>query len=177
MYVQVTPVVDYTVRKLCCRPYPGHDRGKKTGCPNYNVKEGCPPAAPLFDRFFDLTRPVFVIYNAFDLEGHVQRMRAAHPNWSDAQLKCCLLWQNGARKQLSKHLVEFLNKHPDYIAAVAGYRGIEKDLGPLFARVVPSSPEAMGVNVTQTMASAGIHLEWPPEKVAYQVALAGIKKA
>ncbi len=174
MYVRVNPIVDYRVRKLCCRPYPGHDRGKRTGCPNYNLKEGCPPAAPFFDKVFDLNQPVFAIYHAFDLDKHVQKMKAAHPNWSDAQLKCCLLWQNSARKQLSKNIVNFLMEHPEYAVSVAGYRGIEKDLGALYAKILPASPEAMGVDVTQTMASAGIDLEWPPVKVAYQIALAGI---
>lgn len=175
MYIQVSPIVDYTVRKLCCRPYPRHDRGKRIGCPNYNLKEGCPPAAPFFDKVFDLTRPVFAIYNVFDLEKHVKKMKAAHPNWSDAQLKSCLLWQNGARKQLSKNIVIFLMEHPEYTVAVAGYRGIEKDLGDLYPKVLPASPEAMGVDVTKTMASVGIYLEWPPDKVTYQVALAGVK--
>jgi len=37
-------------------------------------------------------------------------------------------------------------------------------------------PEAMGVNVTETMKRVGIELEWPPVNVAYQIALAGIFK-
>jgi predicted metal-binding protein len=37
-------------------------------------------------------------------------------------------------------------------------------------------PEAMGVNVTKTMSNAGIILEWPPENIAYKIAIAGILK-
>ena len=36
-------------------------------------------------------------------------------------------------------------------------------------------PEACGVNLTATMQKIGIELEWPPENVAYQIVLAGIK--
>jgi len=177
MFNQVYPVIDHTVRKLCCRPYLGHDKGKNIGCPNFNRKEGCPPKAPLFDNVFDLREPVYAIYNIFDLAAYVQKMKAGHPDWSDAQLRCCLLWQGRARKQLAKHVMEFITAYPRYNVSMAYYRGIEKDLGPVYGRIIPASPEAMGVNVTETMANAGIHLEWPPVKVAYQIALAGVKKS
>lgn len=177
MFIQVHPVIDHTVRKLCCSPYPGHDKGKNIGCPNFNKREGCPPKAPLFDKVFNLNEPVYAVYNLFDLNAHVHKMKAAHPNWSEAQLRCCLLWQGRARKQLAKNVADFIMAHPLYDVSMAHYRGIEKDLGPLYGKIIAASPEAMGVNVTETLASAGISLEWPPTKVAYQVALAGIKKS
>jgi len=34
----------------------------------------------------------------------------------------------------------------------------------------------MGVDVTATMRSAGVELEWPPRKIAYQVYLVGVPK-
>lgn len=37
-------------------------------------------------------------------------------------------------------------------------------------------PEAHGVDVTTTMLSLGVKLEWPPVTVAYQVALLGVAK-
>ena len=169
MFKQVNPIIDYSVRGLCCQPYLGH----KTGCPNFNHKQGCPPQAQLFDKVFDLNKSVFVIYNAFDFESHVKRMKVANPKWTHAQLTCCLYWQNTARKQLTKELAYFMITHPDHYIAVAFYKGLDKDLGPLFKRVIPSPPEAMGVNITKTMAGIGIELEWPPVNLAYQVALAG----
>jgi hypothetical protein len=129
----------------------------------------------LFDKVFNLAEPVYAIYNQFDLDAHVQKMKAGHPNWSDAQLRCCLLWQGRARKQLAKQVSEFIMAHPLYDVSMAYYRGIEKDLGPLYGKIIAASPEAMGINVTGTLADAGINLEWPPTKVAYQVALAGLK--
>ncbi len=175
MFIQVQPVIDYTVRKLCCSPYPRHDKGRNIGCPNFNHKEGCPPKAPLFDKVFNLNEPVYAILNKFDLDAHVQKMKAGHPNWSDAQLRSCLLWQGRARKQLAKQVSEFILTHPQYDVSMSYYRGIEKELGPLYGKIITASPEAMGVNVTKTLADAGIILEWPPIKVAYQVALAGMK--
>ena len=169
MYKQVTPIIDCSVRSLCIKPYPGH----KNGCPNFNYKQGCPPRAKLFDKAFDLSQPVFAIYNAFDFKSHVERMRAANPTWTQRQLTCCYYWQNTARKQLTKELAYFMITHLDYHVAVAFYKGLDKDLDPLFKKVIISPPEAMGVEITKTMASIEVELEWPPVNVAYQVALAG----
>jgi hypothetical protein len=36
------------------------------------------------------------------------------------------------------------------------------------------APEAMGVNVTETMKNAGVVLEWPPENIVIKVAFIGI---
>jgi hypothetical protein len=39
--------------------------------------------------------------------------------------------------------------------------------------MIDDCPEAGGVNVTETLRLAGIYLEWPPQRVACQVALGG----
>lgn len=151
--VQVNPVIDYSVRGLCVKPYYNHPKG----CPNFNKKKGCPPNAELFDKVYDLTKPVYAICNIFDLRSHIERMREKHPDWTDRQLRCCLYWQSKARKELMKHIKEFYREY-----------GLEYK--------VETCPEAMGVNITETLKNVGIILEWPPETVAYQVALAAIKK-
>lgn len=154
LILPVVPVIDHTVRKLCTRPYHGHPKG----CPNFNKKPGCPPAALNFDLVYDLTKPVFAICNIFDFKGHVEKMKAKHPDWSEYQLRCVLYWQGGARKHLKAHILDFLREHQSQ-----GYR-------------IETCPEAMGVNITETMKSAGVILEWPPQNVTYQIALAGIRK-
>lgn len=83
-------------------------------------------------------------------------MKEKHPEWSERQLKCCLYWQPGARKKLKQNIVDFLKIFNEYS--------------------VTACPEAMGVDITSTMKSAGITLEWPPEKYTYQIAMAGKKK-
>lgn len=84
---------------------------------------------------------------------HVEKLREKHPLWSYRKLACCLYWQGKARKQLREIVDLFLNENP-------GYKVIY-------------TPEACGVNVTATMESIGINLEWPPDKTTYQVAIAG----
>jgi hypothetical protein len=143
-------VVEPRMRGLCRLPYPGHPRG----CPNFGRKAGCPPSCPMIGDAIDLGRPVFAIVNEFDLAAHVLRMRLRHPGWSERQLVCCLYWQPTARKHLTAKLMAFLAAHPDYVS--------------------DACPEAGGVNVTETLRRAGLELEWPPVKVARQVALAGI---
>lgn len=151
--IPVIPVVDYSVRGLCIKPYPGH----KEGCPNFGKKKGCPPEAKMFDTVYDMSKPVFAIINKFDFAGHVNRMKELHPEWSERQLECCLYWQPRARKQLLENIKHFLKNHP-------GYK-------------IESCPEAMGVNITETMTNSGLILEWPPKQWAYQIAIAGIPKS
>jgi predicted metal-binding protein len=150
MVLQVVPVIDAKMRSLCKKPYPNHPKG----CPNFGSKEGCPPDAKMFGQVFDLAQPVCAVVNRFDLGAHRERMRAKHPNWSQRQLDCCLYWQNTARNQLELRVDAFLLDHPGYTATYC--------------------PEAMGVNVTATLAAVGVRLEWPPDKWAHHVALVGV---
>lgn len=152
--IKVNPVIDYSVRGLCRKVYHGHPKG----CPNYGKKKGCPPEAEYFDKRYDLSKPVFAIANTFDFKAHTDRMRTLHPDWSDRQLKCCLYWQRGARNELLKHIRQFLKQY-----------GLEYK--------IETCPEAMGVNVTETMKNAGILLEWPPETITYQIAFAAIERS
>lgn len=149
MWSQASPVHDLTVRRLCCRPYAGHPRG----CPNYNRRTSCPPHARTLKTVLDLSRPCYCLWNAFDLFAHVECMKARHPAWSTRQLYCCLYWQGTARAQLKQIVTEFVRTHP--------------------RTLIVACPEACGVNVTATMKALGVSLEWPPRKIAYQVALAG----
>jgi hypothetical protein len=156
-HANVQPVIDYSVRGLCAKPYPRHPKG----CPNHGRRETCPPAAPLFDVVYDLSRPVIAVWNVFDLEAHVAKMRAKHPGWSQAQLVNCLYWQGTARKQL-RYMVSDAMVH----ARVHGGSGVTGE----------TCPEAMGVNVTATMRLLGVDLEWPPVTKTVQVALLGWRR-
>jgi predicted metal-binding protein len=135
------------MREFCRRPYFNH----KNGCPAFGKKQGCPPDAPLFDKYFDIKQEIFAVVNKFNLRKHVERMKEKHPKWSYRQLVCCLYWQPKARKRLEKKI-----KRID-----------RKDL------VVSRCPEAMGLNVTETLANAGLELEWPPVNIVCQVAVVG----
>lgn len=150
----VIPVIDRSVRGLCAKPYPGHPKG----CPNFRKKDGCPPAAPLFVDTYDLSKKVVAVWNVFDLAAHVDRMRLKHPDWSWAQLTCCLYWQGTARKSLRDAI------------KLATYELRWDRLG------IETCPEAMGVDVTATMRSIGVELEWPPKTTTVQVALLATPK-
>ena len=147
---RVVPVIDVSVRDLCRCRYPGHPKG----CPNYGKRGSCPPQARLLNKVLALDAKVWVVWNRFALGNHAARMLARHPNWSYRQCVCCLYWQNGARKSLEEKIQAFLKTR----------RG---------RPVVVRCPEARGVNVTATMASVGVRLQWPPKQWAYQVALLG----
>ena len=154
-WIRVNPVVTKSRdarSSWCRRPYPRHPKG----CPNYGKKSGCPPCIKLFWDFIKRDGICWAIYNAFDIAAHADRMRSLHPDWSDAQVYCCLYWQPRARRQLSVELQLFRSEH-------RGFR-------------IVRTPEASGVKLTPTMKAVGIELEWPPRKVAYQIMLAGEAK-
>lgn len=145
----VTPVFEPRVRRVCTRPYYNHHKG----CPNFGRKEGCPPLAPLLDQVFDMEAQFYVVINKFPLGEHVYRMMVKHPGWTYRQASCCLYWQGTARKQLKNLITYFQEQYPEY--------------------QFETCPEAMGLNVTQTLTDAGLTIEWPPGAFALQVALAG----
>lgn len=152
-YKKVEPVVDFSMRKLCARPYYGHSKG----CPNYGKKKGCPPHSPTIDKLIllNIKQPVYAIFNKFDFKEHCDRMRNLHPEWTNRQVECCLYWQGKARKKLKGKILQFIFKYPHYD--------------------IVQCPEGAGVNLTETMKQIGIELEWPPVNYTYQIVLAGIK--
>jgi hypothetical protein len=150
--------LDYSVRRLCKKPYPGHPKG----CPNYAKRADCPPRAKQLTEVLDLSQPLYLVYNRFNLGDHVFQLKGRHPKWSDRQLYCCLYWQGMARKELRLQVSELLSDLIQF-----------SDFGPGDDPVVLYTPEACGVDITATMASVGITLEWPPRTYAYQVALIG----
>lgn len=151
-WVEVEPVLDMRMRALCVKPYPRHPKG----CPNYGKKDGCPPTAPKIDTVLDLTKPVFAIYNIFEFGKHCERMRRLKPGWSERQIRCCLYWQQTARKQLKAVIHRFLWAHPNL--------------------TVLDVPEACGINITKTMGAVGIELEWQPVNWTYQIVFTGTGK-
>jgi len=140
-------------RGLCARKYHGH----RKGCPGYGTA-GCSPNIPMFDEYFDLSKPAYAIYNTFDFKSHVEKMRERHPHWTDRQCENMLYWQGTAKKGLREKLKIFNELYQE-----KGYEATIK-------------PEGMGVNVFETLKNAGVMLEWPPVNVVYKVAMAGGRK-
>ena len=148
----VEPVMlDKIPGDLCRMPYPGHPRG----CPNYGKRPSCPPRARMLHEI--IRPPIWAVWNDFPIGDHARRMWRLHPDWTERQAYCCLYWQGGARAQLKSRLEEMLVEGPS-------------------GRMVIRCPEACGVDVTATMATVCVHLEWPPRVVARQVALVGLRR-
>lgn len=142
-----------STRSLCICKYPGH----KHGCPNYHLKEGCPPSSPMFGDAFDIDEQVFAICVSFDLEEYVKKRKSLHPDWTYPQLANCLHWQGTVRRLLKEECKKFLNTHPGYECTLV--------------------PEAMGVDVTQTLEEHGeVILEWPVKKIVTKVAMLARKR-
>ena len=145
--------IDYSVRNLCRTPYPNHPKG----CPNYGRKTLCPPKAALFEDVFVYPGEFWIVWIEFDFAAHCQKMRQKHPHWSQRQIECCLYWQNTANHML-KNEVEVLLGRMDDLQWQVTY-----------------CPEAMGVNVIETMRQLDIELEWPPVNIVRKIAVIGKK--
>ncbi len=144
--------VDYKAREWCKLPYPDHPQG----CPNFNVRENCPPKVQLIENYMDFSKPHYFAIVTFNLQNHIQNMLALHPKWSDRQSRCCLYWQNGVRNQLEDLCRLFKFEHPEVQYTLC--------------------PEAMGVNVIRTLKSNGIHVEVKPKISVRKVALISYAK-
>lgn len=160
-FSEVDLVVVKSVRVLCMKPYAGHPNG----CPNFGKKPRCPPQAPLIGDALDLSSPTFAVWTKFDLHSHVEKMRESHSDWSQRRLECCLYWQGTARKDLKLELKKFYESE-QYLSSDLAFDSVELD-----------TPEACGVDVTSTMESIGVVLEWPPKNFVYKVAVVGKRKA
>ena len=152
MYKEVIPIIDKKIRGMCKLPYHNHPKG----CPNWNKREDCPPIIPKLDDFYDMSKPIFFIWHKFDFDAHLKMMKDRHPDWTDPQLRNVRYWQEIARMHLRAEVKKFKEQYPEY--------------------TISFGPEAMGINVTETMKNIGIQLEWPPMNYVYKIAIAGVKK-
>jgi predicted metal-binding protein len=147
---RVTPVLlKCDPGRLCQRPYPGH----KNGCPNYGKRPTCPPIAARWTPEYVAAHEWYVVWIEFGFGAHVMHMQDNHPDWSQRQCECCLYWQGTARKRLRDAVCEFKRENGIHLPDV---------------RYVP---EAHGCDVTATMATLGVALEWPPIVMTRHVAI------
>ncbi len=173
-------------QKWCMLSYPGH----KEGCPNLSKKRSlkgirkdlqsrvireCPkikkPQIRLLNQIFDLSKPIYVIYQLFNIGAYAEEMRTkqnklkTRGQWYNSRY-----WQPVARKGLYKKIEKFLDTHDGTIVDIC--------------------PEAHGINFCLLMPKINIKLkwfkEWPPEHETkkkgylknkeYQICLAGYPK-
>jgi hypothetical protein len=127
-------------KSWCRAPYPGHPKG----CPNYWGKcfAGGKDQLILADRFIDVNKPMYIVYNEFDLAAHMARMKEKHPTWSERQLRNIYYWQNRSHAQLNKLVIQAL-----------------KDIYGQPHSIVVLSGEGNGVNLYATCAIHGLKLD------------------
>ena len=142
------------IQELCGAAYPGHPQG----CPNYRSgNPECPYVAPYLEDLTDPGREFWLVFGEFDLAGHVERMKIAHPDWSTRRLRCVLYWQSRSKAMMKRRA-----------AAWANYIG---------ADFIHHRPEAAGVNVYATAALSGFKLERIKNlKTCRHIALVGWRK-
>ena len=141
-------VIDYRAREWCKLPYPNHP----FGCPNYGMRDSCPPNAPLIQDYIDLSQPLWLTVIVFNLAEHILKMKQGHPSWSDRQAKCVLYWQGSVNKELRLQSSRFAKANN---------------------LLYTLCPEAMGVQVIKTAQLIGIPIKPRPTDYVYKIALLG----
>ncbi len=143
----IHPVMDEKVRSYCKLSYPGHPKG----CPMFGKRPECPPQAPIFYKHFNKDKPFTAIIVEFNLKNHAMNMKLRHPEWTDKQCRNPLYWQNGVRTVLKFQCKITIKSDEDYTLI----------------------PEAMGINVIETMKQIGIDIEFPVKDIVRKVAIIG----
>lgn len=152
MIIKIDPSmikIDRNVQDYCLLKYPGHPRG----CPNYGIKDGCPPGALMLNEILDMNKDIYVIYVEYDVRKFADRMKTIHPKWTDRQAYCCLYWQKIPRTEL--------RAEEDRARTEFGLTQIS------------TSPEANGVNIQYLFRQLGISLEWPVRNISRHVSIGG----
>lgn len=138
--------VDYDIRARnglwCQTKYARHPKG----CPNFPK---CIETRPDFKTLPDMHW--FAVIVAFDMGGHIAKMRTLYAKWTDKQCRNLLYWQQTVRAELR--------------------RGVEKLGEP--GDIVLDIPEANGVNVFSTMFRAGISIDPKARTKVIKVMLVG----
>ena len=146
---QLPLIVWFETSEWCKLPYPRHPHG----CPNFGKREDCPPKA---NKFWSLIKaPYFLVGIRFNLGEHIEQMRKKHPNWSEAQLKCLLYWQNKVNKRLRELSLKLISLIPN--------------------SAILFKPEANGIDVFKTAENVGIFLERNPRFFVWKIAIIGVK--
>jgi len=127
----------------------------RNGCPNYGNKKGCPPRN-LFNEDYNLNEPLYLISTDLELTEHTNRIRSAHPDWTEKAVYNSRYWQATARKLHEIEIQQFLKQHVGY--------------------VIERSPEGSGIDVDGLCKQIGIVLEWPPRTLSRTVSIGAILK-
>lgn len=143
----VEAVCDPKMIAHCRDKYPRHPKG----CPNWGEKIGCPPKVRFFPNVY--SKEVYIAAVKFNFADYLSLRRRDHPNWTDRALRNPLYWQGHVNSELEQLMFKHLSTHPEITGEIV------------------LSPEAMGVNLFETCAKAGIYLEKTPTHFAYKVAL------
>jgi len=143
----VEAVCDPRMLAHCLDPHPRHPKG----CPNWGKNDDCPPNVRFFPNVY--SKEVHIAAVRFNFADYLALRRQVHPNWTERALRNPLYWQGHVRHELNQFLFEYLSNHPEINGEIV------------------ANPEAMGVNVFETCASAGIVLEQIPQNYVYKIAL------
>lgn len=153
--IRVTKLFMENTKRYCYSQYPGH----KKGCPMTSRCWGKGGKQRMLTDRINVSKPMYIVFNEFDLKAHKKKMKRKLPHWTEKQCRNVIYWQPKARKQLQKKMLQALKliyPRPNII----------------------SSGEGEGVNLYKTCEAAGLKLDsiGPDMKICRHMVILGYRK-
>lgn len=130
----VTHDLDLT-SNLCTQPYFNH----KNGCPNFGVRDDCPPNVKHISEEFEMDS-INILLLEFPLNEYFLQRKKIHPDWTNRALINPRHWQNHLRASMNNEWENLKEEYPNY--------------------EMIRNPEGQGVNVEETLKLVGIEMDW-----------------
>lgn len=174
-------VFDPATREMCVTP--------AFHCPHYGHSWACPPAAPYMEETLREYARLFVVWAGTDLAARLEEARRARPGWSEERRRARVhATVDEELKAAFQREVKALLARPEVagrptrvlwcggscdVCANPADGGCTYDAGEpcRYPDRCRYSMEAVGIRVSETLATCGVDLEWPPVR---QVVRAGM---
>lgn len=155
-------------------------------CPSYGHSWACPPEAPYLEAEVAKFKEFYLIYYQLNLSDYIKKEKAKYPEKSEATIKNMVYTNNLLHDKLENEIIDFLDKYKkpyeEKLILWDGYCRIcsnKLDKGCTYDTGKPCrypdkrkySMEAVGIEVTTTVANLNLNIQWPPKDFLYRFGL------
>jgi hypothetical protein len=149
LYEKIQPVTHSKGEVIhLCKQHYYHNGNANTGCPNYGEKEGCPPEVLHIKEAYDMNS-IHLLTIQFPFEEYIDIKREINPTWTNRALINQRHWQGHLKSLLNTFWEDIEDRYPEHN--------------------VIKNPEAMGVNLEETMKKLGIQLQWCEQNEKHEI--------
>lgn len=148
LYENIKPITHpkEEIYELCTQHY-YHNGRSNTGCPNFGNVD-CPPNIEHISEAFR-EDSMHLLTVEFPFQEYIDIKKEKHPKWGNRALINQRHWQGHLKSILDRYWERMRDRYPNH--------------------VVIRNPEAMGVNIEETMKKLGIKLQWCEQNEKHEI--------